>query len=294
MRKAAFLAALLVAAVAAPVNVIAAPAAAGASSAPMAASSLAPSSLAPSSMAGILADPRRDKDRVRDAFRHPAETLAFFRIEPGMTVADYFPSSGWYTRILVPYLGDKGHYIGISAGLATASAESKTRLAAFPAAFPPKAAGWTGVAEARVAAFNLDAIPAERKGTADRVIIMREVHNMWPDNFLYNDLTAIRALLKDDGLLGIEEHRAKADAPSAYTQGTMGYMREADVIALIEAHGFRLVAKSEINANPKDSANWPDGVWTLPPVLTLKDMDRAKYEAIGESDRMTLLFAKRP
>ena len=95
-------------------------------------------------------------------------------------------------------------------------------------------------------------------------------------------------------MLGIEEHRAKADAPAAYTQGTMGYMREADVIALIEAHGFRLVAKSEVNANPKDSANWPDGVWTLPPVLTLKDKDRAKYEAIGESDRMTLLFAKRP
>ena len=165
---------------------------------------------------------------------------------------------------------------------------------AFPTAFPPKAAGWIGVPEARVVAFNLDAVPPERKGTVDRVMIMREVHNMWPDGFLYNDLAAIRALLKDDGLLGIEEHRAKANAPAAYTQGTMGYMREADVIALIEAHGFRLVAKSEVNANPKDSANWPDGVWTLPPVLTLKDKDRAKYEAIGESDRMTLLFAKRP
>lgn len=245
-------------------------------------------------MAKVLADPRRDKDRVRDPYRHPAETLAFFGIKPGMTVADYMPSSGWYTRVLVPYLGAKGQYIGITAGLAASSGETRDRLAAFPAAFPPKAAGWTGVPASRVPAFTLDAVPAERKGTVDRVIIMREVHNMWPDGYLYNDLAAIRSLLKDDGMLGIEEHRAKADAPASYTLGTNGYMREADVIALVEAHGFRLVGKSEVNANPKDSADWPNGVWTLPPVLTLKDQDRAKYEAIGESDRMTLLFAKRP
>jgi predicted methyltransferase len=283
MRKAAVFSALLLAAAAAmPTALSAAP------DAPAPAASTADPL-----MAKILADPRRDKDRVRDAFRHPAETLAFFRIQPGMTVADYMPSAGWYTRILVPYLGDKGTYIGITAGTATADAETKARLQAFPAAFPPKAASWTGVPEARIPAFTLDAIPAERKGTVDRVMIMREVHNMWPDGFLYNDLTAIRALLKDDGLLGIEEHRAKADAPAAYTQGTKGYMREADVIALIDAHGFRLVGKSEVNANPKDSADWPEGVWTLPPVLALKDQDRAKYEAIGESDRMTLLFAKR-
>ncbi|GEO02164.1 methyltransferase [Novosphingobium sediminis] len=245
-------------------------------------------------MAKVLADARRDKDRPRDAFRHPAETLAFFRIKPGMTVADYMPSSGWYTRILVPYLGDKGTYIGLTANLNSASGETRDRLATFPSTFPGKAEGWTGVPAARIPAYTLDAVPAERKGTVDRVMIMREVHNMWPDGFLYNDLAAIRALLKDDGLLGIEEHRAKPDAPASYTLGTMGYMREADVIALIEAHGFRLVAKSEINANPKDTANWPDGVWTLPPVLSQKDKDRAKYEAIGESDRMTLLFAKRP
>ncbi|KPF85228.1 class I SAM-dependent methyltransferase [Novosphingobium sp. AAP93] len=282
MRKAALLPALMLAAAAAvPAALHAAP------EAPAVAT-------ADPEMAKVLADPRRDSDRVRDAFRHPAETLAFFRIKPGMTVADYMPSSGWYTRILVPYLGDKGQYIGITAGLATATGDTRTRLANFPGFFPGKAAGWTGVPAARIPAFTLDAVPAERKGTVDRVMIMREVHNMWPDNYLYNDLAAIRSLLKPDGLLGIEEHRAKPDAPASYTLGTMGYMREADVIALIEAHGFKLVAKSEINANPKDSADWPDGVWTLPPVLTLKDKDRAKYEAIGESDRMTLLFAKRP
>lgn len=282
MRKAAFLSALLLAAAAAiPAALQAAPDAPAASAADPA-------------MAKVLADPRRDKDRPRDAHRHPTETLAFFRIQPGMTVADYMPSSGWYTRVLVPYLGERGQYIGITAGLAAASGETRERLAAFPAAFPAKAADWTGVSASRIPAYTLDAVPAERKGSVDRVIIMRELHNMWADGYLYNDLATIRALLKDDGLLGIEEHRAKADAPATYTLGTNGYMREADAIALIESHGFRLVGKSEINANPKDSADWPGGVWTLPPVLALKDKDRAKYEAIGESDRMTLLFAKRP
>ncbi|OYU33618.1 methyltransferase [Novosphingobium sp. PASSN1] len=282
MRKAAFLPALLLAAAAAiPSAISAAPEAPAVSATDPA-------------MAKVLADPRRDKDRVRDAFRHPAETLAFFRIKPDMVVADYMPSSGWYTRVLAPYLAEKGQYIGITAGLAAASGETRDRLAAFPAQFPEKAAGWTGLTANRIPAYTLDAIPAERKGTVDRVLIMRELHNMWPDGYLYNDLAAIRSLLKADGLLGIEEHRAKPDAPANYTLGINGYMREADVIALVEAHGFRLVAKSEVNANPKDTADWPNGVWTLPPVLALKDKDRAKYEAIGESDRMTLLFAKRP
>lgn len=282
MRKAAFLPALLLAAATAiPSAISAAPEA-------PAANAVDPA------LAKVLADPRRDKDRARDAFRHPAETLAFFRIKPDMVVADYMPSSGWYTRVLAPYLAERGQYIGITAGLAAASGETRDRLAAFPAQFPVKAAGWTGLTANRLPAYTLDAVPAERKGTVDRVLIMREFHNMWPDGYLYNDLAAIRSLLKEDGLLGIEEHRAKPDAPANYTLGINGYMREADVIALVEAHGFRLVAKSEVNANPKDTADWPNGVWTLPPVLALKDKDRAKYEAIGESDRMTLLFAKRP
>ncbi|MBC2668440.1 class I SAM-dependent methyltransferase [Novosphingobium piscinae] len=244
-------------------------------------------------MAAVLADPRRDQDRARDSWRHPAETLAFFRIAPGMTVADYMPSGGWYTRILVPYLGEQGRYIGIGPSLAGAGEGLRKRYGDFATRFPASAAGWTGVPAERIAAFTLDAVPDSLKGQVDRVMIMREVHNMWPGNLLTNDLAAIRAMLKDDGLLGIEEHRAKPDAPADYTLGTKGYMREADVIALIEAHGFRLVGKSEVNANPKDTANWPDGVWTLPPSLTLKDKDRAKYQAIGESDRMTLIFAKR-
>ncbi len=279
MRQAAFLAALLLAAVAAPTSVIAAPDAPGVSN---------------TAMATVLADPRRDKDRVRDAHRHPAETLAFFRIEPGMTVVDFIPSGGWFTRILAPYLGEKGQYVGLNPSVVNGTAQQKEYFGDLAAKLPPKAAGWTGMPATRFLAYNSDGLPPAMKGTVDRVIMMRELHNLWPDGLLTAELAAIRGLLKDDGMLGIEQHRAKADAPASYTLGAMGYLREADVIALIEAHGFRLVGKSEVNANAKDSTNWPDGVWTLPPALTLKDKDRAKYEAIGESDRMTLLFAKRP
>ncbi|WP_226018141.1 class I SAM-dependent methyltransferase [Novosphingobium sp. FKTRR1] len=242
----------------------------------------------------VLADPRRDKDRARDIYRHPAETLAFFRIKPGMTVVDYLPSGGWFTRILVPYLGDKGQYIGLNPAEVNLTPERREILGDMADKFPAKAAEWTGVPASRILAFNGDTIPAARKGTVDRAIIMREVHNIWPNGWLHPDLLAIRSLLKDDGLLGIEEHRAKPGAPFSETDSSKGYMREKDVIALVEANGFQLVAKSEINANPKDSANWPDGVWTLPPSYFLKDKDRAKYQAIGESDRMTLLFRKRP
>lgn len=245
-------------------------------------------------MAKVLADPIRDKDRARDVYRHPAQTLAFFRIKPGMTVVDYLPSGGWFTRILVPYLGDKGQYIGLNPAEVNLTPERREIMGDMAAKFPAKAAAWTGVPAERILAFNADTIPAARKGTADRAIIMREVHNIWPNGWLHSDLLAIRSLLKDDGLLGIEEHRAKSGAPFADTDASKGYMREKDVIALIEAHGFQLVARSEVNANPKDSADWPDGVWTLPPSLTLKDKDREKYLAIGESDRMTLLFRKRP
>lgn len=247
----------------------------------------APAASSAPSLQAVLADPRRDKDRARDAFRHPAETLAFARVAPGMTVADYLPGDGWYTRAVVPFLGEKGHYIALFRAPRADQADPATT-------FPAKAAGWTGAPADRIAAYGTAAVPAAANGTVDRVLLMREVHNMLADGWLYGDMKAIRALLKPDGLLLIEQHRASATAPADYTDGSKGYLREKDVIALIEAMGFELIDKSEANANPKDTANWPDGVWTLPPVYTLKDQDRARYAAIGESDRMTLLFRKRP
>jgi predicted methyltransferase len=251
-------------------------------------------SAAQQAMTAVLAHPRRAEDRARDAWRHPAETLAFFKVEPGMTVVDFMPSGGWYTRVLVPYLGESGRYIGLNPDVRSSSERLQQMFGNLAATFPAKAAEWTGVPASRIAAYNTDSVPAELNGTVDRVLIFREIHNMHRFDLLHRELTAMRALLKPDGLLGVVQHRAKADAPASYTDGSKGYLREKDVIGLIEAHGYELVGKSEINANPADPANHPAGVWSLPPNFSQKDVNRAGFAAIGESDRMTLLFRKRP
>ncbi|MBC2666154.1 class I SAM-dependent methyltransferase [Novosphingobium flavum] len=240
-----------------------------------------------------LADPHREKDRARDVWRHPVETLKFFRVHPGMTVVEYLPEGGWFTRLLVPYIGEGGRYIALNPNLTRGNEYQKRIMANIAATFPPKAAAWTGQPAERFLAFNGEEAPAALNGTVDRVFIFREVHNMLRGGYLSPDLNLMRHLLKPDGLLGIEQHRAKPDADPDYTDGNKGYLREKDVIAMVEAHGFELVGKTEINANPKDPANYPEGVWVLPPTYRKKDVDRAKYDAIGESDRMTLLFRKR-
>jgi predicted methyltransferase len=241
-----------------------------------------------------LAHPRREADRARDEWRRPAEMLSFFRVRPGMTVVDYMPSGGWWTRILVPYLGEEGRYIGLNPDVSNASDQLKRYFSGMAGTFPAKAAEWTGVPSDRIAAYNTDGLPAALDGTVDRLLIFRGMHNLKRNDMLDRELRAAHRLLKPDGLLGIEQHRAKADAPDAYVDGSKGYLRERDVIAMLEERGFELVAKSEMNANPRDTADYPDGVWTLPPNLRLGEKDRDRYVAIGESDRMTLLFRKRP
>lgn len=245
-------------------------------------------------MAKILADPSRAEDSKRDKYRHPAETFEFFRIHPDHVVGEYAPGGEWISRILGRYM-EPGKFKGLYFST-TVFADEKTRegVKAGAAKFPDDVAKVTGRPATDYAAFTLDAIPEGAKGTFDRIIVMRMMHNLLRWNMADQEIKRLRELLKDDGLLGIEQHRAKADAPYSYADGNKGYLREADVIKFMEVNGFELVAKSEINANPEDSANWPDGVWTLPPALRLKDVDKAKYEAIGESDRMTLLFKKRP
>lgn len=245
-------------------------------------------------MAQILAEPSRTEDSKRDKYRHPAETFEFFRIHPDHKVGEYAPGGEWISRILGRYM-EPGKFNGLYFST-TVFADEKTRegVKAGAAKFPDDVAKVTGRPATDYAAFTLDAIPEGAKGSFDRIILMRMMHNLQRWNMADQEIKRIRELLKDDGLLGIEQHRAKADAPYSFADGNKGYLREADVIRFMEVNGFELVAKSEINANPKDSANWPDGVWTLPPALRLKDVDKAKYEAIGESDRMTLLFKKRP
>jgi predicted methyltransferase len=248
-------------------------------------------------LADVLADPRREADRVRDTYRHPAETLAFFRVEPGMTVADYMPAGGWFSRVLIPYLGEQGTYIGVNPNLHPSLTGYWDMYRGAATRIPADAQTWVGNEGASVIGLNTDDDLAAHAGTVDRFLIFREVHNMRRFGWLHESLVAARTLLKNDGLLGVEQHRAPADAPASYTLGDNGYQREEDVIALFSAYGFDLVEKSEINANPRDPANWEGGVWSLPPnyrgVPATDTARRAQLDAIGESDRMTLLFRKR-
>lgn len=243
----------------------------------------------------ILAADIRSEDAKRDQYRHPKETLAFMQVEPGMTVAEYAPGGGWYTKILAPYVIDKGKYIGlgISPDNLDWPADRKAGLAAFPKTFPAEAEEQTGIAAAKIPAYTPLSAPADMAGTVDRILIFRMLHNMMRWGIAGSEIDAMAKMLKPDGMIGIVQHRAKADAPADYVDGNHGYLKQADVVKFMEEHGFELAGESEINANPKDTADYPDGVWTLPPSYALKDKDRAKYEAIGESDRMTLLFRKK-
>jgi len=239
--------------------------------------------------AGILqSSDRTPAFTERDVYRHPGETLAFFGLKPDMTVVEIWPGGGWYTEILAPYLESGKLYAAHFAkdsGLkyfvnSRRSFEEKVKAAPdvyqtmTMAEFSPK--------------MNKLTVP---DGSVDRVLTFRNVHN-WLRSINEAEAFALfYKALKPGGVLGVVEHRAKADA-SWETMKTSGYMTEAYVIALAEKAGFVLDAKSEINANSKDSADHPKGVWTLPPTLRMKDKDRAKYLAIGESDRMTLRFIK--
>lgn len=246
-------------------------------------------------LAAAVADPLRKDDSARDVYRKPDQTLAFFQVGPAMKVGEYAPGGGWYSRLLGIYLAPKGKLVGLFADASSGNAQRQAATQAAVAKFPAEVAEWAKQPADRFSAFSLGAIPDGEKGTFDRILVMRALHNMLRANVADSEIRKMRELLKDDGMIGIEQHRAKADAPFAYTDGSKGYLREADIIKLMEVNGFTYVGKSEANANAKDPANWPGGVWTLPPTLSdaKDDAEKARLRAIGESDRMTLLFRKR-
>ena len=246
----------------------------------------------------VLAHERRDGDRARDQYRHPVETLDFFGVEPTMTVAEYGPGGGWYTRVLAPYLMPAGKYIAFNLDSDASTYRNRAQEA--------RAKGWTesfkstlaegmGVDPDAVTAFETDEMPEDLAGTVDRVLIFRSMHGLNIGNQADTVLKTARMMLKDDGMVGVVQHMAPEGASyDDYGARQRGYMRKQDVVAIFEANGFELVSESDINANPNDPANWENGVWTLPPVLATgaNDPRRDEYLAIGESNRMTLLFRK--
>ena len=243
-------------------------------------------------VAAALAKENRAQDRARDAFRHPAETLAFFHVGPHMKVGEYAPGGGWYSRVLGNYLNPQGRLVGMFFMPEEGPLDDKARAAARASAdgFAAKVEQWTGRPAAGTQGITLETISDADKGSFDRILVIRMLHNMLNGNYADSELKAMRALLKPGGLLGVVQHRAKPTASGDYANGTKGYLRQKDVIGFIEAMGFELVATSEINANPRDTASHPEGVWEMKPSWRTK---RAELENLGESDRMTLLFRKR-
>lgn len=240
---------------------------------------------------GAINHPTRKDDRARDQHRHPVETLSFFGVAPDMKVGEYAPGGGWYSRLLGHYLGGEGQLVGLYPNPITATTDParQQRVRDAAAGFPAEVAGYTGLPAEKFAGMTLESIPDEQKGTFDRILVIRMLHNMLRAGTADTEIRAMRELLKDDGMLGVVQHRAKADAPWSYASGTKGYVREADIIDFMRINGFELVGKSEVNANPKDTADHPEGVWEMPPISATK---REDLKALGESDRMTLLFKK--
>jgi len=271
-----------------PLLALAAPASAGQDAAAAAASIAIDPALA-----AAVADPKRDPDRPRDRWRKPAETLAFFQVAPDMKVGEYAPGGEWYSRLLGLYLGPQGRLVGLyfdpTSGAFNETTQTRIREGA--AKYPADIAGWSGIPAERFAGMTLENLPEAEKGTFDRVLVMRMLHNLMNWNIADREIKAMRELLKPGGMIGIEQHRAKADAPFAYADGSKGYLREADVIKFMEVHGFEFAGSADYNANPNDPANHAEGVWEMPPSLRTK---REDLKGLGESDRMTLLFRKRP
>jgi predicted methyltransferase len=242
--------------------------------------------VSPALAAAISGPARTPANTARDRYRNPGPTLAFFGVKPTDTVVEIWPGGGWYAEILAPYLAKSGTYYA-----ATPAGRGTERFAQFTAA-KPDVFGKVKPATFPVLAQGGTPVPP---GSADVVLTFRNVHN-WMGSETSQSIAPeafkqIYAMLKPGGTLGIVDHRLPERADTARERSS-GYLKTSTVRRLAEGAGFRFAGASEINANPKDTADWPDGVWTLPPTLRKGDVDRAKYLAIGESDRMTLKFTK--
>jgi len=231
---------------------------------------------------------RTARNVARDVHRHPVEVLVFLGVRADSTVVEILPgSAGYYMEILAPYLRERGRYVAASRDAAAPPqyvADHRKLLARLEA--EPALYGKVVVTQ-----FNADRHAIAPPGSADFVLTFRNLHNWIERGEAEGALRTFHKALKPGGVLGVVDHRGRTDL-SQEAQMKSGYVRQDFAVALIEKAGFRLVGTSQVNANPEDTKDHPEGVWTLPPTLRLKDKDRAKYQAIGESDRFTLKFVK--
>jgi len=255
-------------------------------------------------LASVLAA-QPEKTQARYKYRHPQETLEFFGIEPGMTVLETLPGGGWYTKILLPYLGSDGQLIGADYAremfpLFGFYGEKQLKAKeTWSEDFIAKAKKWAGDDGAQVSAFVFGSMPDELKGKADAVLIIRTLHNLArfeaEGGFLTAALHDAYDALKPGGIAGVVQHHARDGMPDDWANGSHGYLKRDFVIAQMEEAGFEFLAASDINANEKDQPSEEDIVWRLPPSLATSKKDpelKAKMEAVGESNRMTLKFRK--
>ncbi|WP_129649361.1 class I SAM-dependent methyltransferase [Peristeroidobacter agariperforans] len=259
----------------------------------------------PSEQLDAVLAAQSDADKARYAARHPKEMLEFFEVKPGMTVVDTLPGDVWFAGILADYLGPQGKVIAADYskemwqlfGDYSPKPEEKAKWAA---EFTSKMEAKRGADDAAVVAVHFSEIPDDLAGTADVILVSRAVHHWMrmedKGQWMTKALADMNKMLKPGGIVGVEAHRAPEAASDAWAKGDQGYVKQSAVVAAFEKAGFELVEASEINANPKDQPTEKDFVWRLPPTLATSQNDpelKAKMEAIGESDRMTLKFRKK-
>lgn len=240
--------------------------------------------------------------QARYAARHPVETLAFFGVKPGDTVIEALPGEGWYSKILVPYLGKQGELIGVDYNFdlwpkfgSWVNAEFLDGRKRWPTEWPANAKTWGGNDGAAARAYSFDNLPADLTGKVDSVLFIRALHNLYrfenDGGYLTQALAETRRVLKPGGTVGIVQHAVSEDKPNP--TGETGYLKKSTIVSFMDKAGFELVGESDINKNPKDNPQAGESVWRLPPSLNAPDADKAKFRAIGESNRVTLLFRKR-
>ncbi|MEL7545659.1 MAG: methyltransferase [Pseudomonadota bacterium] len=255
-------------------------------------------------MAALDAQPPEAKARY-DA-RNPGETLQFFGVEPGMTIVEALPGGGWYTKILMPYLGPEGVIVGAHYPdgiwpliLRNATEESLQSRVDARLNWPDRAAEWTDKGSPEIKSYEMTAAPDAMKGTVDGVLFVRALHNLnraeESNGYFSQTIAESYDLLKPGGFVGVVQHRGPEANSDEWADGNAGYLKESYVVAGFEAAGFEFVGSSDINANPADVPSETDFVWRLPPSLASTEEGTPEQEAfieIGESDRMTLLFEK--